>query len=326
MGKRLAAAVLAMAALLALPASDASAFEEVGNRCVANDSEANWTLIEDSYSSEAALETSSWVNEPGVITRWQVRVAPTMAPLPQKLVVHETLGRNQVRKLAESAVEIVGPGLNEFATRIPVREVNKVGLNGPVETFLCAQQKGILGGAVAGDFPVGEIRSYELKYEVGVPVTAIVEEDKDRDGYGDETQDKCPVSAAYQGECPVVKISASAEAKKKSILVRASVSSEATVDIYGQVGWGFKPSPKLKTAGSKPTRLIIALGSSKRHAAPGKPALLRVPLPKAVLGRLGRLAPDESVTAKLNVVATSLAGEDFAQKLRVRLKGQAGGS
>jgi hypothetical protein len=46
-----------------------------------------------------------------------------------------------------------------------------------------------------------------LFYETTVPnehlVQYLIEPDADRDGFGDETQDKCPANAATQATCPV---------------------------------------------------------------------------------------------------------------------------
>ena len=98
---------------------------------------------------------------------------------------------------------------------------------------------------------------------------ATVEDDRDGDGYGDETQDKCPTNPALQTECPPVVAKSKAEAKRKSIVVEVGVSSEALIDVYGQVGWGFKPNPKLKTAGAKPTRLIVGLSGPRKTVLPG---------------------------------------------------------
>jgi hypothetical protein len=35
-----------------------------------------------------------------------------------------------------------------------------------------------------------------------VNASAVIEPDADRDGFGDETQDRWPASAAAQGRCP----------------------------------------------------------------------------------------------------------------------------
>jgi hypothetical protein len=179
-------------------------------------------------------------------------------------------------------------------------------------------------GGLHGATPLGSVNVFPSSPKFQVPVSATLEPDADGDGYGDETQDGCPQSAAYQGPCPTVTFKGHATAKKKSIVVRVGVSSEALIDVYGQVGWGYKPSPKLKTAGSKPTRLIIALSGPKKTVLPGKQVPFRVPLRKAVLRRLGKLKADQSLTAKLTVSCTDLAGHIKHQRLDVKLQGREG--
>ena len=214
-------------------------------------------------------------------------------------------------------------GTNSFKTRIPVQAGDRLGLYGPNSPGTLACTTGSVEdeiGLLRAAAPLGSINTFPPVTKDQVPVSATLEPDKDGDGYGDETQDGCPQSAAYPGRCPTVTFESHATAKKRSILVRVGVSSEALIDVYGQVGWGYKPSPKLKTAGSKPTRLIIALSGPKKTALPGKQVPFRVPLRKAVLRRLGKLTPKESLTAKLTVSCTDLAGQVKHQRLDVKLQ------
>lgn len=303
--------------------SPASAAQEVGEPCTATGTEANRTLLVFNGANAPAMQPVVPEEPAQVITSWKVRVGPGIAVLPQRLEVYRVLNEEQdYRKEAESATVTVGEGLNVFPTRIPVKSfTGYLALYGPSGTFVCnpAPQ---LAGSFEGAAAVGETRRVSGSIGLGVPLTATVEDDRDGDGYGDETQDECPKNAALHTNCPPVTVRSKAEAKRKSILVRVGVSSEALIDVYGQVGWGFKPSPKLKTAGAKPTRLIVGLSGPKKTVLPGKRASFRVPLPKAVLRRLGRLAPKESLTAKLTVSCTDLAGRIKHQRLDVKLKGQ----
>jgi hypothetical protein len=301
--------------------SPASAATEVGEPCTATGTEANRTLLVFNVTTAQPVVPE----EPAqVITSWQVRVGTGLAPHPQRLEVYRVLNEEQdYRKEAESATVTVSGGLNVFPARIPVSSyTGYLALYGPDGgTFVCDPAPQLAGG-FEGAAALGETKRVSTSIGLGVPLTATVEEDRDGDGYGDETQDKCLENAALHTNCPPVTAQSKAEAKQKSILVRVGVSSEATIDVYGQVGWGFKPSPKLKTAGSKPTRLIIGLSGPKRTVLPGKRVPFRVPLPKAVLRRLGRLTPKESLTAKLTVSCTDLAGRIQHQRLDVKLRGR----
>jgi hypothetical protein len=314
----------ALVACLGLVAvSPASAAKEVGEPCTATGTEANRTLLVFNVANAPAIQPVVPEEPAQVITSWTVRVGPGLAPLPQRLEVYRVLNEEQdYRKEAESATVTVSEGVNSFPARIPVKSfTGYLALYGPGGTFACnpAPQ---LAGSFEGSAALGETRRVKGSIGLGVPLTATVEDDRDGDGYGDETQDECPKNADRQANCPPVVVKSKAEAKRKAILVRVGVSSEALIDVYGQVGWGFKPSPKLKTAGAKPTRLIIGLSGPKKTVLPGKRVPFRVPLPKAVLRRLGRLTPKESLTAKLTVSCTDLAGRVKHQRLDVELKGR----
>lgn len=312
---------LAAAAFL-LGAANASAAEEVGNRCVANDSEANWTVIGLSNGGGSPLLQPQVVSG-GVITRWKTEVAPGTGPLAQQLVVLQQVGEEDDRKVGESAVETVVDGVNEFSTRIPAPEYAHIGLHGPVETLFCDKEEGNTAGIVEGAFAVGETRHFKVGVDVGTPVTAIVEPDRDRDGYGDETQDSCPQSAAVQGDCPVVTLSARAVAKRRVIVVRVNTNADASIRVLGQVGWNFRPKRERPVNPSKRTkRLIVALRGGRKDVAAGATARFNVRLPKLVLRRLGRISPSESLKAKITVQATDLAGRITNRRLRVKLKGR----
>ncbi|HWM54746.1 MAG TPA: hypothetical protein VNO20_05100 [Solirubrobacterales bacterium] len=317
-----AAAVVLVALLLAAPS--AAAATEAGWRCTANASEANRTLLA-AGSSGIPLPPAVPPEGPKVITGWKVEVGPGLAPISQRLEVFEIQNeKGEYMKVGESATETLVEGTNSFATRIPADEGDSVGLYGPVKTIFCEKQAGAISLRYDGNVATGETRVFKAESEVGTPLTVTVEADADNDGYGDETQDRCPKSAAYQGECPVVTLTATGKARKRSILVRVTASSEASVLVFGQVGWGFQSKRKPKAGKSKPTRLIVGLSGGTKTVLPGETARFTIPLPKAVLRRLGRIAPQESLKAKIAARATDLAGRLTTRRLTVRLKGREG--
>jgi hypothetical protein len=189
----------------------------------------------------------------GVMTRWTTRVEEGMGPLPQRLLVLQSTGKGRGQMaLHESEVELVDAGANEFATRLPVREGDHLGLSGLGETFVCSTG---LSRVFEGLAPaIGEIRDFEFREGIGMPVTAIVEPDRDRDGHGDETQDKCPQSAAFHLQaCSPVALAVDAKARRRSIMIHVRADLEVSVQIFGQVGWGFKSKWKSSGGHSKPT-------------------------------------------------------------------------
>lgn len=322
MRKHRGVSVLVSLVALLLAAPGASAAENAGWSCTANDSKANWTLLA-SGSSGIPMMPSIPPEGPKVITGWKVQLGPGIGPIAQRLEVFEIQNeKSEYKKIGESATETLVEGTNSFATRIAVTEGDSVGLYGPVETVFCSKESGAISSLYEGSVATGEIKVFTAESEIGTPVVVTVEPDRDSDGYGDETQDRCPTSPAYQGDCPVVTLTANGKARKRSILVRVSASSEASVQVLGQVGWNFQP--KRKPGKGKTARLIVGLRGGTKTVLPGETARFTIPLPKTVLRRLGRLEPSKSLKAKITVLATSLANQTFDRRLTVKLKGQKG--
>jgi hypothetical protein len=314
--------------LLAVPA--AMARDEGGNPCVANDSEAGSTMIGLTTPQNAGyfMQPTLWS---GVITRWKVPLAAGMAPVAQQLVVFEQVyveGETRYRKAGESSVETVVPGSNEFATRITLQGEGHhyLGLHGPLETLLCEKQDQAVSGSVLGDFPLGAIMPAEDRVGIGTPVTAIAEPDRDQDGSGDETQDQCERSAATQGGCPTVALSTGgAQVKRGAILLPVSATSEAPVEVSGQVGWAARRKAGRRVVGPGKAGARVTVGLRAEGAltvAPGAPSTFRIPLPKSVIRHLGQLAPRQSLEAKLTATATDLAYRVTTAELTVKLSGR----
>ena len=115
MSKRIAL-IAAIAALTLLMAAPSSAAVRMGWPCVANDSEANWTLRVS--GTNVPLPTHVALENNSVITSWSIEVATGMPTLPQRLEAFQIVSEAQeYRKIGESRTETVGPGLNTFLTR-----------------------------------------------------------------------------------------------------------------------------------------------------------------------------------------------------------------
>lgn len=312
------AAIAALAASL-LCAPGAGAASEVGSDCVAGASAKNLTAVGMARSGNPFPLSVPAV---GVVTRWKVQVEPGMDTLPQSLLVLRATGNaSDLVAVDESETRLVDAGTNEFATRIPVKAGDRLGLSGFPETYFCEGGTDI-SWIYEGEVPLGKTRPFKLREGIGVPVTAIVEPDRDRDGYGDETQDECPKSAAYHREtCSAVELDVRAKARKRSILVRAEADMEVSLQVFGQVGWGFKAKGKRGPGHSKPTRLIVGLRGATKHAAPGRVVTFGIALPKTVKRRLGRIGPQESLKAEITVSATDSAGALAERRVTVRLNG-----
>jgi len=316
-----ATATLFAVAMLCAPAVRAAT--EVGSDCVANASAKDLTVFGFTRPGNS-LPLS--VPSAGVVTRWKMQVAPSDDLLPQRLVVLRPVGKGNDQLAAdESETELVDAGANEFSTRIPVREGDRIGLTGFTGTYFCDEAGGGVSGLFEGEVPIGEERRFKFKEGIGVPVMAVVEPDRDRDRDGDERQDRCPQSAKFHRDaCSPVRLRVDAEARRRSILVGVRVDMEVSVQVFGQVGWGFKSKRKSGGGRSKPTRLIVGLRGSTKDVAPGKEIDFRMALPKTVMRRLGRITPQESLKAQVTVLATDSDGALAERVVTVRLKGQEG--
>ncbi len=313
MGRRLKLIALAAVATALLPASTAGAYSQVGNTCVADETEGDATMISlNNQGDEVGVWPGVLPEGKSVITGWRVQVGPGIGPLQQQLVASHQVGEEEDLKVGESAVETVGPGINEFAARIPVSEYDHVGLRGPGGTLICHSERNI-AGRVKGEWASGESRRFEGIVGVGVPVVARVEYDRDSDGYGDETQDGCPASSALQTPCPLLTLTTRPRVKPNAILVRVSVSNESSVQVLGQVAWQVKARYRVFGLGEKTPRMIPA----------GETGVFRLPLWKAIKRRLEQMPPKRSLRAKLSIGVTDVFGAVIRKRLVVRVHGRA---
>lgn len=328
MQRSLLAAVTA-AIFFAAAAPSAFGAEEVGNRCAANDAVQNSTLFGEASNSSPPPHPQVPQGELWTITRWRVEVGPGLGPFAQQLVVFRWPEESQsYRKVGESAFETVVPGTNEFQSRIPVMELAHVGLYGPEKTLVCRNDPLSLAGVVEGSFPLESTRRYEVLGQTGVPVVAIVEPDRDRDYYGDETQDECPWTTAYQTDCPAEKIDiVSTAVMQRAILVEVQIAYMAAMEAFGQVSWTVRqksrPGAVMRSRKGVRRRTANLSADIDRAIGPARPVTFRLPLPKSVQGRLDQLAPRRSLRAKLTFRTTDYLNGLVERKLTVKLPGRA---
>ena len=136
---------------------------------------------------------------------------------------------------------------------------------------------------------------------------ARVEPDVDGDGYGDETQDRCPQSAAYQTPCPVVTVSSLSLAHPKAVTVYVSSSLSAPIAVTGTVKLG-----KGKAA---------TLAAPGQTVAPGTLGRFNLALTKPVLKTLGELTTKKSLTLTVSASATNVTGSPSTATSTVKLRG-----
>lgn len=264
----------------------------------------------------------------GVITAWKLSLItpeppskPIPAVLPQTLKV---VRLNTVAKTAQVVGEssgFVGSGVNTIPARIPVQtgdhlalfgsgEVTVEGSTSEVGTLFCEEAAGpsdVYGGFL-GTISPGASSPYEEGSGARVPAVAILEPDADNDGFGDETQDKCPQSAATQAACPVVTLNVSATATKKLVTLLVTGPVAANVTVNGVVSLGKGKKAKLK-------------GGTKA-ITPGAFTKFKLKFTSALAKRLKELPPSKKLTLKVTSSAPNLVGAPTKKVIKVKLKGQ----
>lgn len=314
MPRRLSLALVSSIAALLLVAPTALAgSSEAGWGCTATGNEPGVTLLS---TPEEGVAYSPVVKEsPGVIVSWTVRVDAEQVRFAQQLGVFRPVGNDEYTKVAESAIENFGPlpqqQLNSHPVRIPVQRGDVLGLWGPDETLNCAGGPAPrFGGAIA----VGETKTFALDGSKS-PVSAVVEEDLDHDGYGDFSQDRCPVSAAFQTDCPLPALAiGEVSVKKRAILIEASNNTDASFQAIGDVRWQKRPKGQMVIVGFR--------SQGPKQAAGGVPVRLRLPLPKAVRERLAKLPRRRSLRARIDVRATNLVPYVGTHEIKLKIPGR----
>jgi hypothetical protein len=243
-------------------------------------------------------------------------------------VFRATGNPNEFTNVAETSYEVVSAGVHTFETRITVKAGDRFGAWGPFGALTCPTGDAADSlGTFTGDAQVGSTHAFSASPGERVAVSAVVEPDADGDGYGDETQDKCPQVAALQTACPTIALDAFPIVLKRSVLVLVSASSESSVHVFGQAGWKLKAKRGARASKTNPghgklTGLIVGLAGGTQTVAPGQLARFNVKLPKSVKRRLGRIAPSESLKASITASTIDLAGRTSTKVLTVRLPGQ----
>jgi hypothetical protein len=296
---------------MALPTA-AGAATQVGNTCTANEAVPGLSAVQLSGGS-GGLPIA--VPQAGVITSWSTTVVPFPGSITQQLkVFRPTANPVQFQVAGESeSVSVVG-GANTFATRIAVQPGDRVGL-GPGESatggaLFCAPIGGAqdVFGYVSSPAPLGSTLTFTPEREIAVAASAMVEPDADHDGYGDETQDGCPQSAAFSTPCPPITIDAFSLPAKGAVTIVVSVSSAAPVTVAGTV----------KAGKGKP----LKLKAPPRTLQPGTLNRFKLTFPAKLKSALGEIPPSHSLQLKVTAQATSPAGAISADHVKAKLKGQ----
>jgi hypothetical protein len=293
-----------------LGASGASAATEFGDACFGNDDTSAPITIFEISSTENPLPTAAPVS--GVVTKMKVNLVGGAPTFPVSLKVLREVGPNTVQIVGEANGNI-GAGASSIDTRIPVQAGDRLGFFSPSSfgAIVCEEAGGssIVGVYEGGGTPGGTATFGSGPAPIRVPVFASIEPDADNDGFGDETQDACPLSAATQVACPVVTLSTTRQVRKGSVVIVVTTSAPAPVTVKAIVRLGKGKKAQL-TGGTK-------------TLTPGILGRFTLKFTKKVKTKLAELSPKQALSLKATVTGTNVAGQVTKKTLRVKLKGQA---
>jgi hypothetical protein len=310
-------------------APGASAATEVGDECAANEATGTYTIVPEARASKTGLPLTA--SSSGVVTAWKVN-SSYPDPVAQWMAAFrptDKAGAFQV--IGQSKEETATPGLNVYSTRIPVQAGDRFGLVGVGDKspLFCATGNGEdHTWSLPYSVGPGSIHTFAAGTAVLVPLVAVIEPDRDGDGYGDETQDKCPQSAAYQGPCPTISLDTFPIVLKRSVLVLVSAGESSEVQVFGQVGWrprhkgGALASKTPKPAGQVNKGVIVGLSGGTTLVKPGETTPFNVKLPKSVLRHLSQISPKQVVKGTITARTTDLAGRTVDHTITIRLHGR----
>lgn len=237
--------------------------------------------------------------------------------VPTQLKVYRPTGNaSQFQAVGESSVDQVASGPNIFETRIPVQTGDHLGLFGSssIGTLYCAEEPetenpgNVMGFFSGNPSPGSTATLLGAESELLVPAAAVIEPDADNDGFGDETQDKCPQSAAFQIPCPIITVDSVSVVGKTKVIVYVATNNEAPVKVGGVVKLGKGKAAKL-SGGTKPV-------------VPGKIAHFTLKFSKALKAALKELPASKKLTLKVTATATNVAGQISKDISKTKLKGQ----
>jgi hypothetical protein len=311
--------VAALSAASLLTASSASAATEVGSDCQATNGVENYTFVQLKRVSFAGLPIAA--PSAGVVTKWKVNSAVPTAVGQKLQILRPTGNPNEFQTVAESTPGTVSSGLNSFDTRLPIRAGDRPAAAGapggsvPAPLYCSTANPGDEMGALTPASTLGSTKTYPPAPGLVAAISAVVEPDADGDGFGDETQDKCPRSAAVQTTaCPIITLGGLSKLRKGSTQILVSASSQASVTVFGTV--------KVPKKGKKGKTRQIVLQGGTQGVAPGSVVPFSLAYPSTLANALAALPKSKSLRLAVTITTTDLAGQPSTTSLTVKLKGQ----
>ncbi len=315
-----AVAGAALSAFALLTASGASASTEIGDTCTGDHADSEKPSITQLVSPSSPLPLAA--PTAGVVTKWKVSVISYPGGVTEQLkILRPAAGPpNTFTVVGESTPEPIVGGANVFETRIPIAPGDRLGVVATSATGAISCEESSAPGDVMGytksGLPNGTTAPFGELAKARAAVSAVIEPDADGDGYGDDTQDKCPQSAASHEPCPTLILDAvSMPPGKGAVRILVATSNEASITVSA--------SATLRKA-KKKARLsaVTKLAPIAQLVTPGKIATYTMNYTGKLKRELAALPKSKTVKLKVKAEGKSLVGAASADFLTVKLKGQ----
>jgi hypothetical protein len=300
-------------------ASNAAGVVEAGSYCAANNFSGGNTMapLLGAPGPLPLVAPSS-----GVVTKWKVNAGALEFPVLEELRLMRQVGGPEVLlTTAESEPELILPNqLNVFETRLPIQTGERFGVYGPEPFGTAYCSTGVETDSLVFkkvDATVGTTETYKALPQAQAAAVGVIEPDADADGYGDETQDRCPRSAPVQAECPPLSLGILARAGRNAATILVASSVEAPITVTGTVSL----PGKAKAGTSSKTKLR----APARTVKPGAIVAFRLEFPRSLKAALAGTVRSRSLRLKVTAVGSNIAGLATSKVLIVKLRGRRAG-
>jgi hypothetical protein len=217
----------------------------------------------------------SYATPNGVLTSWRFQSSSDASAGSVRLKIFRYTGDGTVlafKVLAESSEKTLSPSTSyEFKERIPVSSGDLLGLTASGDAEIGMTVPGTPENRLAqfggGDISVGQTGTATIAWPDRRPsVSATVESDADNDGFGDDSQDKCPVDASTQSLCSLDLGKLKRNKEKGTAILPVKVPGAGTVSLSGK-GVVDRPGANPKRAKAATTTIklkVKAKGKAKK--------------------------------------------------------------
>ncbi len=257
----------------------------------------------------------------GVVVTFRARFGATPEPKEVRFRVLEQLLGQHVRGISSTPAFTPEGVEKEIAVpaRVPIAKDQFIGIDHPHGVSLRMYFQSETNTWVMPSPPQdGQTATAEPGVSGLGLLNATIEPDADHDGYGDETQDGCPASAASHTTCPpakLISLSSFALVRKSSVLVLVSTDATAPVSVSGSVK--LPKGPRKRAHASA----LVKLPAATQTVAPGQIAQLTLKFPKVLTTALARLPKGKSLKLEIDTAATNATGQASTSKSTAKLRG-----